>query len=401
MEIESGAILDIFPPFFGPTFITQTGGTTDLESGGSIIAQTGFDVSGGSLIGTGTIKGDVTLSGNAILSPGHSPGIYNITGNLTLGPNTTTVIQLAGTDPTAPDYDQVKVSGEITFGGTLQIERLNPSNFSSDPPLFEPNAGDVYSIFTYETRSGDFATITGQDLSTASQDPENVYLYAAFQGGDLNLLAANEHFVTTTATTGAGSLQQAILDTNSEGVLGITMFQLDPGDPNYNLTTGIWTIFPGRASQNESLPEIDTPLILDATTQIGYNGTPLVDINGINAFFASSPPDMPYSEGSDGIDVAAPGSVIRGLEITNFQHGADAGGSAFSFGGGYGIVLEPGADDTTIDANYIGTDGIDTIPGGTPTLAFTSAHRTIKLPITSSPEISGMGCSFRMDRTMC
>ena len=364
VEIESGTVLDVFPPFFGPTSLTQTGGSTDLEYGGAIVADTGFDVSGGSLMGTGTITGNVTLSGNAILSPGHSPGIYNINGNLTLGSGTTTVVQIAGTDESVPQYDQVNVTGAITFGGTLQIERLNPNNFTTDSPLFDPSGGDVYSIFTYATHRGSFASITGQDLSTASSDPENVYLYAAFESSGLNLLAANEHFVTNTNTNGSGSLQQAILDTNSEGVLGITMFQLDPGDPNYNSGTGLWTIFPGRASQNESLPEIDTPLILDATTQAGYNGTPLVDINGTNAFFEIGFPDMPFSEGSDGIDVATTGSVIRGLEITSFRHGADAGGSSDSFGGGYGIVLEQGADDTTIDANYIGTDGIDTLTGG-------------------------------------
>ncbi len=75
---------------------------------------------------------------------------------------------------------------------------------------------------------------------------------------------------------------------------------------------------------------VSTSVTIDATTEPGYAGSPLVDIMG-NAGKANF----------DGLDVSAGNTTIRGLAINNF--------------GGYGILLEQGGGDL-IAGNYIGTN---------------------------------------------
>ena len=87
--------------------------------------------------------------------------------------------------------------------------------------------------------------------------------------------------VTTAAASGAGSLAAEITavndDTTNSGADEIT-FELSTNDPNYNPTTHAWTITLNGASG--LLPAITHPVIVNATTQAGYAGTPLVVING-------------------------------------------------------------------------------------------------------------------------
>src|SRR5437016_4418481 len=85
-------------------------------------------------------------------------------------------------------------------------------------------------------------------------------------------LPATSLMVTNTADSGPGSLRQAILDSNaSAGVLDTIAFNVSgagcTGSP------AICTIGPSTG-----LPTISDPVILDATTQPGYSGSPLIEI---------------------------------------------------------------------------------------------------------------------------
>src|SRR4051812_4743434 len=74
--------------------------------------------------------------------------------------------------------------------------------------------------------------------------------------------------VTSVSDAGPGSLRQAILDSNATpGAVNTISFAI-PGP-------GLHTIIP--ASQ---IDEIQNPVILDATTQPGYAGTPLIELDG-------------------------------------------------------------------------------------------------------------------------
>src|SRR6185369_3198708 len=76
--------------------------------------------------------------------------------------------------------------------------------------------------------------------------------------------------VTNTADSGPGSLRQAILNSNaSVGVVDTIRFAIG---------TGVQTIRP-----LSPLPTITDPVIIDATTQPGFAGTPLIELNGSSA----------------------------------------------------------------------------------------------------------------------
>ena len=120
--------------------------------------------------------------------------------------------------------------------------------------------------------------------------------------------------VTTTADSGAGSLRQAILDSNgSAGVLDTIAFAIG---------SGVQAITPLSA-----LPIVTDPVVIDGTTQPGYGGTPLIEIGGAGILVA-------------GLEIAAGGSTVRALAIHGFS---------------VGIWLRNGGGNT-VEGSYIGTD---------------------------------------------
>jgi uncharacterized repeat protein (TIGR01451 family) len=79
-----------------------------------------------------------------------------------------------------------------------------------------------------------------------------------------------------------------------------------------------------------ALPQIDDPVILDATTQPGYAGSPLVEIDGSLA-----------GAGVDGLQIVAGNCEVLGFAINQFTR--------------YGIALLTNGTNT-VYSNYIGTD---------------------------------------------
>lgn len=126
--------------------------------------------------------------------------------------------------------------------------------------------------------------------------------------------------VSNTADSGAGSLRQAILDVNAAqpGPQPISILFNIPG-------AGVQTISPITP-----LPALTQPTILDARTQPGYAGTPLIELNGTNA-----------GNPANGLDVAGGSSTVAGLVIDRFS--------------GNGIQIDTNGGDV-IQGNYIGTD---------------------------------------------
>jgi hypothetical protein len=121
--------------------------------------------------------------------------------------------------------------------------------------------------------------------------------------------------VTTIADGGTGSLRQAILDANN-----------NPGADTiaFAIGTGAQTIAP-----TSPLPAITGPVTIDGTSQPGFAGTPLIEIDG-NAAGTSA----------IGLDVAAAGSTIQDLIIVRFTN----------------TGLQVDAGNTTVVGNIIGTD---------------------------------------------
>ena len=175
------------------------------------------------------------------------------------------------------------------------------------------------------------ARLTGADVA-ASEDPTG----AAARGGDWELefkrggvetagLSARDEAwdytlaaftVTNTNDAGAGSLRDAIDQANAAAGADTIDFNIAGAGPH--------TIAPTSA-----LPTITEAVTLDATTQPGFAGTPLIELDGSLA-----------GAGANGVTVAAYGSTVRGLVINRFSL------SGIALYGGGGVVA----------GNYVGTD---------------------------------------------
>ncbi len=128
-------------------------------------------------------------------------------------------------------------------------------------------------------------------------------------------------FVTTTADSGPGSLRQAILDSDAAATGSTNTIDFDiPGQ-------GVQTIAPASP-----LPTITNPVLIDGFSQPGYDGTPLIELDGSQAGTG------------DGLTISGPDVTVRGLDINNFSQGA-------------GIhITGTAANGDWIYGNFLGTD---------------------------------------------
>jgi hypothetical protein len=138
--------------------------------------------------------------------------------------------------------------------------------------------------------------------------------------------------VTTTVDNGnnasptAGSLRKAIIDANNNSGLDTITF---------NITgAGVRTISPPTP-----LPNIISPVILNGATQPGFSGSPLIELNGMNA-----------GDIGNGLILAfgSSGSTVKGFVINRFSQ--------------YGIIIDSSSN--LIQGNYVGTDATGNIASG-------------------------------------
>jgi hypothetical protein len=111
--------------------------------------------------------------------------------------------------------------------------------------------------------------------------------------------------VTNTNDSGAGSLRQAILDANNNA--GSDMIAFNIG------SVGVQTIRP-----QSDLPTITDPVTIDATTQSGFSGTPLIELDGSSGGSGARSTVTTAGNGN-GLENNAGNSVIKGLAIGNFN----------------------------------------------------------------------------------
>src|SRR5438445_5697540 len=97
-----------------------------------------------------------------------------------------------------------------------------------------------------------------------------LYLFAATV--TYSVQGATTFIVTTDADSGAGSLRQAIIDANATPGADSIEFNIASG--------GEQTIVPLNVSG--PFPAITEPLTIDGTTQPGFSGKALIEIDGAN-----------------------------------------------------------------------------------------------------------------------
>jgi len=133
------------------------------------------------------------------------------------------------------------------------------------------------------------------------------------------------------------SIQQAIVDANAHPGKDIIKF---------NLPTGQTTIL--TTSSIRPMPKITDPVIINGTTQPGYNGKPIVQLNGGGA--------------TTGLEISSGDSVVKGLALYNYGYGIVLIGSQQKTNdvgdpNKYTLTTTP-TSGNVIEGNYVGS-GID------------------------------------------
>jgi Calx-beta domain-containing protein/beta-propeller repeat-containing protein/carboxypeptidase family protein len=235
-----------------------------------------------------------------------SQNFNNLTGNQ--------IVNFVATATAGPFYT---ISGQVTINGAGLSGVTVALNGSQSGLRTTDNNGN----YSFTVGGGGNYTVTpssfGFIFTPANQTFNNL---GANQSA--GFAATRQNFVVTNANDhGAGSLRQAILDANATTGLDTITFDI-PG-------SGVQTI-----NLLIALPVITDPVIIDATTQPGYSGSPVVELNGAST-----------SSGS-GFAITAGGSTVRGFAINRFHDS--------------GIALNTNGNNL-IQGNYIGLDPTGTV----------------------------------------
>lgn len=111
---------------FDATF-TQTSGNMVLAAGATAQFDQGLNLAGGSLFGSGTIAGSVTVPANSpatFISPGSILGQLVVQGNLNLISTSQLLFDIGGTAQ-GTSYDSLNVTGTANVAGTLTLNLVN------------------------------------------------------------------------------------------------------------------------------------------------------------------------------------------------------------------------------------------------------------------------------------
>jgi hypothetical protein len=323
--VNNGTIIIDAASFTMPTVsgvsvnYTQAGGTTNLLNDANLIANTGaVMINGGTVRGVGALQGNVNNNSGALI-PGTSPGILTINGNYTQGAAASLDIEVAGTNPTTPDFDQLVITGDATLDGTLNVTVLND---------FLPSKGEVFRFLTAAQIVGDFQT---KNLAVYQEYP----LFAGEKGTNYYDLTSRNIIVRNNNDSGPDSLRQAILTANAAADLDNILLHIPGPGPH--------TIAP-----LSDLPIITQPVNIDGYAQNGAARNTLA--NGSNATIKVELNGDAVISGT-GLLLHSDNVLVTGLSITGW---ADEG-----------IVIEAPADSMTrIAGNFIGLkpDGVTAAP---------------------------------------
>jgi titin len=200
----------------------------------------------------------------------------------------------------------------LTFGNE---QRLTSNSFDSElaPNAFGYMVGDYMGLVAGGVSFNTFADL--YEVTVSAQNPSSI----VFQ----NVSAPDTFVVTNTtdnpASPAQGSLRWAIQQANAHAGADYIYFDIAPG--------GAQTIAPVAA-----LPAITDSVTIDADSQPGFAGKPIIQVDGVNA-----------GPNVTGLTITAANCLVRGMVIDGFS--------------GDGIdILGAGASGNRIQGDYIGTD---------------------------------------------
>jgi Bacterial Ig-like domain (group 3) len=342
------------PSVYGQ-LVTFTATVSPVSPGAGVPSGSVTFYNGGTSIGSVIVN----AAGTAMLNTINLPfGINTITATYVGDPNfnTSSSASLSQTVEAYTTTSVISSPNPAVFGQPVTfIATVSPVAPVVGVPTGMVNFFDGATLLGPGSLSGGVASFTTSALAvgfhsiTASYLGDTLFVSSASSSITVPVQAV----VTNTADSGAGSLRQAILDVNAQSgpqsqPLGI-VFNI-PG-------SSVQAITPGSP-----LPTLTQPTILDGTTQPGYAGTPLIELDGSGA-----------GASVVGLHIAAGNSTVRGFDIHSFS--------------GDGILIDTNGSDT-IQANYIGTDV-------TGTLAKANSGNGIQIIDTSNNTVGGSASPMR------
>ena len=250
-----------------------------------------------------------------------------------------------------------------TFNNLTANQVLNFTATATNAPFFAISGQVIESTVRF---AGVVVSLQGSQVGTRTTDSNGNYSFEVAGGGNYTVTPSATGFtfdppartfnnlsapqtanftavrssivVTNTNNHGAGSLREAILNANSTFGPDLIVFNI-PG-------AGVRVI-----NLQTALPEITESVVIDGSTQPGYAGAPLIELNG---------EALPFD---NGLEITGGNTSIRSLAIGRF---------------GIGIMLRS-CDNNVIQGNYIGVDASGTLPRGNNTgiVLINSSHNVI------------------------
>ena len=297
--------------------IFQIGDSTDAATldlfGGTHSFANGLLINANAtLTGTGSITGSITDAG--LIAPGNSIGVITDTGNVTMQSGSTTTMDVAGTN--AWLYDQLDLTGSLTFGGTLTVSLLNG---------YMPQAGDQFNLFGFGSAAGTFSQINLPTLTPAAHwNTSLLYTSGVIFADTNNLVVINGGTSNCPATCVIGAtngfnglmITNAGVLTSGAGIIG------DSAGANTNavLVTGagsVWSnsgfLYVGNSGSVNNLTIANAGQVFSRTGYIGYAGNGnAVTVTGAGSVWSNGT-DLYLGNGGSGNNL----SVANGGRVLN------------------------------------------------------------------------------------
>jgi parallel beta-helix repeat protein len=329
---------ELYDPATG-SFTSTTGGLAEarMNHTATLLADGRVFVAGGTVLGGGTIfaTAEAYDPSTDTFSTSYSMNSPRSTHAAVLLPDGTVLIaggfdSFSTTTATAEIFDPV--AGTITYTGDMSTarSRFTATLLDTGEALVvggSAGSGGLASAEVFDATTGTFAP--AGDLVDLRQSHTTTLLESGqalvtgglglgvVSGGELYYPLLGSTFkVVTTANDGIGSLRQAVLGANAGPSKDTIEFDIPGPGPHTISLTG-------------PLPVLLHPVVVDGTTQPGYAGTPVIELDGSGAGEAT------------GFEIWAGSSDVIALAINRFE--AD------------GIALYAKGQNRIL-GNYIGTD---------------------------------------------
>jgi hypothetical protein len=296
--------------------------------------------SGGNYVGSTTTAADGTYSFSTLIPDTYTVRIVNstVTSTRTGSDGSELAVQTFRADGDGEAVGE----GANKVGGELPIDEDAPANGGAQTlaDLQSPVGQHTQSIVTVDASGGDVIGVDfGFNFSTVVNTQDTGQ-------GSLRRFILNANLLTDNASLTQNGLTPAA-ETSIFMIPGGGDALGRPVDPRQNFggnSGDEFTIQPAVM-----LTTLTDTVIMDATTQPGFTGLPLIELDGSLT-----------SSGDKGFLTAGSGHTIRGFVINRFDNdGIEVGGGGHTIVGNY-----IGTDATGTIARPNGDDGIDVNSGG-------------------------------------